>query len=82
MQKARSFTSFSPHPATITNRRTQNEPSQSPVKLMEHTNTKTPTVRPPGDGQDEESLEERAERHRLRAEQREAERKRLERYGK
>lgn len=50
------------------------------VKLMDTTNNKT--VRPPGEGRDEESLSERQERHRLRAEQREAERKRLERYGK
>jgi hypothetical protein len=41
----------------------------------------TPSVRPPGHGQDEESLAERDERLRLRAEAREAERKRLERYG-
>lgn len=45
-------------------------------------NTNRQTVRPPGFGQDEESLEERDERLRLRAEEREAERKRLERYGK
>jgi hypothetical protein len=40
------------------------------------------TVREPGEGQDEESLAERAERIRLREEERQAEKARLERYGK
>jgi hypothetical protein len=42
----------------------------------------TPSVRPPGFGQDEESLEERYERIRIREEQRTAEKKRIERFGK
>ena len=42
----------------------------------------TPSVRPPGDGQDEESLEERAERLQLRAEERDREKKRIERFSR
>ena len=57
-------------------------PSQQSRDVDMDENTNRQTVRPPGFGQDEESLEERDERLRLRAEEREAERKRLERYGK
>ena len=40
-----------------------------------------PTTRRPGEGQDEESLAERAERHRLREEQRKAEKAERQRKG-
>jgi hypothetical protein len=42
----------------------------------------TPSVREPGYGRDEESTEERDERLRLRAEERDREKKRIERFGK
>jgi hypothetical protein len=40
------------------------------------------TVRVPGEGQDEESLDERYERMARRAEERDREKKRIERFGK